>query len=149
MKIGIAADHRGIELKQKLIKFLKNSGYNIIDYGTNNSDSVDYPDYAFKIGEEVANKKIDLGILICRTGIGMSIACNKVKGIRCGKVNNVEEVMLARNDNNINVLAISYTLDFEAAKEIVLKFLETPFSTDERHIRRVNKIDNYGKTHEC
>ena len=86
MKIGIATDHRGIEVKQELTNYLKDLGYNIVDYGTNSTDSVDYPDYAFKVGEAVANNDIDFGVLICNTGIGMSIAANKVKGVRCARV---------------------------------------------------------------
>ena len=85
MKIGIATDHRGIEVKQELTNYLKDLGYNIVDYGTNSTDSVDYPDYAFKVGEAVANNDIDFGVLICNTGIGMSIAANKVKGVRCAR----------------------------------------------------------------
>ena len=142
MKIGIASDHRGVELKQNLIIFLNELGYNVIDFGTNSEESVDYPDFAFKVGEAI-NNSIDRGILICGTGIGMSIACNKVKGVRCGKVNNAQECMHARNDNNINVVAISNKLDITEASEIVKTFLDTPFSTEERHIRRVFKIDNY------
>ena len=142
MKIGIASDHRGVELKQNLINYLKELDYNVIDYGTNSEQSVDYPDFAFKVGESVGTS-IDRGILICGTGIGMSIACNKVKGIRCGKVNNVQECMHARNDNNINVVAISNKLAIAEASEIVKTFLDTPFSTEERHVRRVSKIDNY------
>lgn len=143
MKIGIASDHRGVELKQNLINYLKEIGYNIIDFGTNSEESVDYPDYAFAVGKAVENSEIDSGILICGTGIGMSIACNKVAGVRCGKVNNREECVHARNDNNINVVAISNKLSITDAKDIIKAFIETPFSTDERHIRRVFKIDNF------
>ena len=142
MKIGIASDHRGVELKQNLINYLNRLGYNVIDFGTNSEESVDYPDFAFKVGEAI-NNSIDRGILICGTGIGMSIACNKVKGIRCGKVNNALECIHARNDNNINVVAISNKLDVTEASDIIKAFIDTPFSTEERHIRRVSKIDNY------
>lgn len=142
MKIGIASDHRGVELKQNLINYLTELGYNIIDFGTNSEEAVDYPDYAFKIGESIGNV-VDRGILICGTGIGMSIACNKVNGVRCGKVSDLEECIHARNDNNINVVAISNKLSISDASEIVKAFIETPFSTEERHIRRVSKIDNY------
>ena len=86
MKLAIATDHRGVEVKQNLIKFLESEGYNVIDYGTNSEESVDYPDYAFKVGEAVARKEVDYGILVCNTGIGMSIAANKVKGVRCARV---------------------------------------------------------------
>lgn len=142
--IGIASDHAGFELKEKLKKELKN--YQIIDYGTTVDTSVDYPDYAFKIGESIANKGIKLGILICKTGIGMSIACNKVRGVRCAKVDNVEEAKLTRLHNNSNVIAIS-ALN-KNALEIVKTFLDTEFSNEERHIRRINKITEYEEKHE-
>ncbi len=139
MKIGIASDHRGVILKEKIKNHLKN--YQITDYGTNSIESVDYPQYAYKIGEALQNKKIDLGILVCGTGIGMSIACNKVKGIRCAKVNDVEEAYLARSHNNANVIALGEkTKDY---KEIIDTFLTTPFSFEEKHKRRVMMIDEY------
>lgn len=142
--IGIASDHAGFELKEKLKKELKD--YQIIDYGTMVDTSVDYPDYAFKIGESIANKGIKLGILICKTGIGMSIACNKVRGVRCAKVDNVEEAKLTRLHNNSNVIAIS-ALN-KNALEIVKTFLDTEFSNEERHMRRINKITEYEEKHE-
>lgn len=142
--IGIASDHAGFELKEKLKQELKD--YQIIDYGTMVNTSVDYPDYAFKIGESIANKGIKLGILICKTGIGMSIACNKVRGVRCAKVDNVEEAKLTRLHNNSNVIAIS-ALNPNAL-EIVKTFLDTEFSNEERHIRRINKITEYEDKHE-
>ena len=141
MKIGIASDNRGVILKEKIKNYL-NDRYQIIDYGTNSIESVDYPQYAYKIGEAVHDKKIDLGILICGTGIGMSIACNKVKGVRCAKVNDKEEAFLARNHNNANVIALSEkTIDY---KEIIDTFLTTNFSDEEKHHRRVEMIDKYG-----
>ena len=140
MKIGIASDHRGVILKEKIKNYLNNR-YQIIDYGTNSIESVDYPQYAYKIGESLRDKKIDLGILICGTGIGMSIACNKVKGVRCAKVNDKEEAFLARSHNNANVIALSEkTTDY---KEIIDTFLTTNFSDEEKHHRRVEMIDNY------
>jgi len=141
MNIGIANDHRGFELKQKITNFLKEKGYNIIDYGTNSSESVDYPTYAFKVGEAVRDGKISLGILICGTGIGMSIACNKVKKVRCSKVNSVDEAVLTRQHNNANVIALSE--DVENALEIVEAFITTDFSNEEKHLRRVEMISNY------
>lgn len=145
MKIGIANDHRGYELKNLIVKFLEESGYEVINYGTDTDDAVDYPKYAFKIGEAVRDKEIDRGILICRTGIGMSIACNKVKGVRCAKVDSVEDAALTRLDNNSNVIALSYIKDITELKEIIKTFLEVKFSDEERHIRRVNLIDTYGE----
>ena len=143
MKVGIANDHHGVELKQKLTDFLKQEGYNIIDYGTNSSENVDYCDYAFKIGEAVRDKNIDFGILLCNTGIGMSIACNKVKGARCAKVSNVYEAKMTRRDNDANVIALSARLDYEEMKEVLLTFLTEPYANLERYNRRIEKIDNY------
>ena len=140
MKIGIASDHRGVILKEKIKKYL-NDRYQIIDYGTNSIESVDYPQYAYKIGESVRDNKIDLGILICGTGIGMSIACNKVKKVRCAKVTTKEEAFLARSHNNANVIALSENVT--NYKEIIDTFLTTDFSNEEKHIRRIEMIDNY------
>lgn len=141
MNIAIASDHRGYELKCKIINYLKEKGYNINDYGTDSSDSVDYPIYAFKLGESIRDNINDFGILICGTGIGMSIACNKVKNVRCAKVNDVEEAILTRQHNNANVIALSENVD--NAFEIVDKFINTSFSNEEKHIRRVEMISNY------
>ena len=113
MKIGIATDHRGVKVKQNLTNYLKELGYNVIDYGTNSSDSVDYPDYAFKVGEAVASREIDFGVLICNTGIGMSIAANKVKGVRCARVLDEYDAKMTRTDNDANVIALSSRLDID------------------------------------
>lgn len=144
--IGIGSDHAGYELKEKIKKYLNELDYQVIDYGTMVNTSVDYPDYAFKVGESIASKGIQLGILVCKTGIGMSIACNKVKGVRCAKVDNVEEAYLTRFHNDSNVLAISSMNP--NALEIVKTFLETKFSNEERHVRRINKISEYEEKHE-
>ncbi len=143
MKIGIANDHHGILVKQELTKFLISKGYNVINYGTDSDENIDYCDFAFKVGEEVINKKIDYGILLCNTGIGMSIACNKVKKIRCAKVSNVYEAQMTRRDNDANVIALSAREDIEKLKEIVNVFLNTPYANIERYNRRKDKIDNY------
>ena len=105
MKIGIASDHRGYKLKEKLKKELLKRNYEIIDYGTYSEESTDYPDYAFKLGENVRNKNVNFGIAICGSGIGISIACNKVKGIRCAKVVNSAEAKVTRLDNDANIVA--------------------------------------------
>lgn len=143
MKIGITNDHRGLVLKQTLTNYLENKGYNIIDYGTDSDDSVDYPDYAFKLGKSLQTKDIDLGIAICGTGIGMDIALNKVKGIRCAKASNEEEAILARSHNDANALALSAKISSDMAKDIVDKFINTNFSNDKRHIERIQKIKEY------
>ena len=136
MKIGIASDHRGYELKQKIIKDMK--GIEFVDFGTNSDKSVDYPDYAFKLCTGIINKKVDLGIAICGSGIGISIACNKVKGIRCARVTTIKDVKVTKKDNNANVIAFSGDV-----KRMIEEFINTPFSNEERHIKRINKISEY------
>lgn len=143
MKIGIACDHRGYEIKNKLKEYLESENYVVVDYGTNDETPVDYPVYAFKVGEAVRDKNIDFGIIICRTGIGMSIACNKVAHVRCAKVDSCEEAKLTRIDNNSNVIALGYTKTIEELKEIIKTFLETKFECEERHARRIEMIDKY------
>jgi len=144
MKIGIACDHNGMNLKNKIINFLNDFNYDIIDFGPQKYDpNDDYPDFAFKLGESIRDNKINYGILICGTGIGMSIAANKVKGVRCAKVNTIKETKLTRIDNNSNVIAFSKDLSFDKIKRIINEFINTPFSTKERHHRRVDKISKY------
>ena len=145
MKIGIGNDHRGFELKKQLVKYLENLGYEVINYGSNSTESVDYPIYAFKVGEAIQKGEIDRGILICRTGIGMSIACNKVKKVRCAKIDNEADAKLTRIDNDSNVMAISYEKDIKEIEKIIKAFLETKFSEEERHQRRIRMIDTYGE----
>ena len=142
MNIGIANDHRGLITKQKLTKFLEKKGYNVVNYGTDSTDSVDYPDYAQKLCEGINNEAIHLGIVICGTGIGMCIACNKIKGIRCAKVSDHIEAKLSRQHNDANVVAISANTTMFEVKDIVDAFITTNFSNDERHIRRINKIED-------
>ena len=137
--ILIGNDHAGYESKKEIVKFLEEKNYEVKDYGCDSTDSVDFPDYAFMVCKDI--KEDDKAILICTTGIGMSIAANKVKGIRCAKVDTVDEARLTRLHNNSNVLAISALKNLDEIKKIVLTFLETPFSNEERHIRRINKIE--------
>ena len=142
MKICIGNDHRGYELKTKLVDALKEK-YDITDLGSYDSNSTDYPIYGFKVGESVAKKENDFGIVICGSGIGISIACNKVKGVRCAKVDNVNDAFYTRNDNDANVVSFSSEKSFEEALEIVEKFINTPFSNLEKHNRRINLISSY------
>ena len=140
MKISIACDHGGYDLKESLKKWLTENNYEVIDYGTNSKDSCDYPDFGRLAAEAVRDKKVDRGIVICTTGIGMSIVANKVKGIRCALVSNTEGASLTRRHNDSNVLALGakYT-NFELAKEITNIWLSTEFEGG-RHQRRVDKI---------
>lgn len=143
MKVGIANDHHGIEINKNLTKYLESLGYNVVNYGPETTDSVDYPIYAFKLGEAVAHKEVDFGIVICNSGIGVSIACNKVKGVRCAKVNDEWEAKMTRLDNDANVIAVGSRLPIEELQKIIKTFLETDFSHVERHQRRIDLINNY------
>lgn len=143
MKIGIVSDHRGFKLKQVLVEYLVKRKYEVYDYGTDSTQSVDYPKYAFLLGEKVSNHDVDFGIAICGSGIGISIACNKVKNIRCAKVDNVDEAYHTRMDNDANILALSGNMPKYKAKDIVDTFLSTDFSNSERHINRIKQIALY------
>ena len=140
MKLAIANDHRGYKLKKYIIKHLKN--VEIIDLGTDSDKSVDYPKYGFKLGEYVVNNKC-FGLAICGSGIGISIACNKVKGIRCAKVNFIKEAKVTREDNNANIISISGDMNEERALRIIETFLNQDFKNEERHIKRINQINEY------
>lgn len=145
MKIGIVSDHRGYDLKNKIIKELKKIEF--VDLGTNSKEFADYPDYAFKLCEKIINKELDLGIAICGSGIGMSIACNKVKGIRCARVTTIKDVKVTRTDNDANVIAFSNEINFNKVKRMIEEFINTPFSNIERYNKRINKISEYELTH--
>ena len=142
MKIGFASDHRGYALKKELMEELKNE-YEIVNCGTDSEESVDYPDYAFILGNKVVNHEVDFGVAICGSGIGISIACNKVKGIRCAKVDSVQEAIATRVDNDSNIIAFGEKMTFEQAVELVQTFIDTPTSKEEKHVRRRNKIKEY------
>ena len=141
MKIALGADHAGFELKEKLRAKLEASGHQVVDLGTNSSESTDYPDYAKAAAEQVAHGEADRGILVCSTGIGMSIAANKVHGVRAAVVTSPETAELARKHNDANVLALSgkFTKP-EDAWRYVNTFLTTEFEGG-RHARRVGKIE--------
>ena len=140
MKIGLANDHHGIELKSRIIDYLNKHNIEYINYGCDVKDNVDYIDYALKLCNGINNHDVDAGILICGTGIGMSIVANKVKGIRAAKVNTPKEAALCREHNMANVMTLAeYTEDLDS---ILDNFINTKPSTEERHIRRVEKIMN-------
>lgn len=141
MKIGITNDHRGYELKKRIIKQIKN--INFIDYGSNSTESVDYPDYAFKLGKAISKSEVDLGIAICGSGIGMSIALNKVKGVRCARVTSIKDVIITKKDNNSNVIAFSAELNFNKVKRMIEEFINTKYNEEKRFERRINKINEY------
>ena len=145
MKLGIASDHRGYHLKEKIKEAIED--IEIVDFGTNSEESCDYPDYAFKLGEAVAKKEVDFGIAICGSGIGISIACNKVKGVRCAKVSNREDARVTRIDNNSNIVAFKEDVPIDDALNIIYTFINTSFSEEEKHHRRVDKIIKYEEDH--
>lgn len=142
MKIAIASDHRGYELKQEIIENLQKE-YQIIDLGTNSEESVDFPKYGIALGEVIKNKKADLGIAICGTGIGISIAVNKVKGVMCAKISNIEEAKLAKKHNNANVIALSGKTPKEEALKMIEEFLKSVPNKEEKYQRRINQIKEY------
>lgn len=141
MKIAIAADHAGYEAKQELVNYLVKKGYDVLDLGTNSLESCDYPDYAIKCANEVANKNAQFGILICGTGIGMSICANKVKGIRCANCQDNFSVQMTREHNDANMLTMgARVISVDKMKKLVDIFLTTPFSNEPKHIKRIEKI---------
>lgn len=142
IKLGFASDHRGYILKEELINYFKKQNYisEITDCGTNSNSSVDYPDYAYILGKNLINKDIDYGVAICGSGIGISIALNKIKGVYCAKVNNALEAQYTRLDNDTNAISFSASTPLKKAIIIVETFIKTEFSNEKRHLRRINKI---------
>ena len=148
MKISIGCDHSALELKNGIIPYLKELGHEVKDYGTFSKESCDYTDFGIKAAEDVRDGLVERAILICYTGIGMSIIANKVKGVRCALVHNVEDAVLTREHNDSNCLALSAkNTSIEDAKQIVSAWLGTSFSFGERHTRRVEKINKYEEEH--
>lgn len=143
MKIGIASDHKGYQTKEKLKEYLKNK-YEIIDYGTNSEERTDYPIYGIKLGEKVRDKEVEYGIAICGSAIGISIACNKVKGIRCGKVNTVKEAIHAKTHDHVNVIAISGEEKLRKNIKIIEAFLNSKEITEDPiYKQRIDEITRY------
>ena len=144
MKISIGCDHSALDLKNVLIDYLKEKGHEVTDRGTYTKDSCDYTDYGYAVAKDVQSGAADKGIVICFTGIGMSMIANKVKGVRCALVGSKDAAQLTREHNYSNCLALSakYT-GYALAKEIVDIWLNTEFSHNERHQRRINKITKY------
>ncbi len=140
--IGIGSDHGGYELKQEIMKHLKDRNIEYKDFGTNSMDSCDYPVYAKKVARAILDGECDKGILICGTGIGISITANRMKGIRAALCHDCFSAEETRSHNNANILALGgRVVGVGHALKIVDTFLDTPFSTDERHNRRITLID--------
>nr|WP_315023691.1 ribose 5-phosphate isomerase B [uncultured Aminipila sp.] len=142
MKIAMACDHGGLELKESIKKYLEEQGIEVLDLGTNTTDSVDYPEYGKACGEAVASGKVERGIVCCGTGIGISIAANKVKGVRCALCTDAHMAEMTRKHNDANILAMGgRIIDVETAKNITQTWLDTEFEGG-RHQRRVDMLNN-------
>lgn len=139
MKVAIGNDHHGVDVKNRIIKYLEERDIQYLNFGTDTKENVDYIDFAKKVCKSIQNKECDLGILICGTGIGMSIVANKFKSIRCGKVNNEEEARLTKEHNMANVMALSEKI--ENLDKVLDAYLNTEYSKEERHKRRVKEIE--------
>ena len=142
MRIALGNDHHGVKLKRSLIEFLNTMGYSYLDFGTNGTDPVDYPDFARPVARAVSSGEYTFGILICGTGIGMCIAANKERGIRATVCRSVYDAIRARSHNNANVLCLAGEgVEIGFSQEIVKVFLETPFEGG-RHVPRIEKISD-------
>lgn len=141
MKIAIGCDHGGVEHKKAIAEHLKNSGHEIVDFGIYEAKAVDYPDIALKVANSVKSGECERGILVCGTGIGMSMAANKVKGIRAAAVSDHFSAKYTRLHNNANILCLGgRVIGIGTALELADLFINTPFEGGERHQRRIDKI---------
>ena len=141
MKVGISNDHAAVELKNSVMEHLKNEGYEVVNYGTDSHESYDYPIAGATLAKAIQNKEVDCGIAICGTGVGISIACNKHKGIRACCCSEATSARLTREHNNANVICFGARIvSTELANDIVDAFLKTPFSNGERHNKRIRQI---------
>ena len=141
-KIAMGNDHSAVEMKEAIKAYVEQKGYEVIDFGTNSSESCDYPVFGEKVGRAVADGEADLGIAICGTGVGISLAANKVKGIRCALCHDCFSAKATRLHNNANMLAMGAgVIGPNLAREVVDIFLNTPFSDEERHNRRIALIE--------
>ncbi len=146
MKIAIACDHGALQLKEALIPFLRNLGHSVRDFGTHSTNSCDYPDYAAAAAQAVADGDCDKGIVLCTTGIGVSITANKIDGIRCALLSDVNSARMTRLHNDTNMMAMgAAVVSQDLAFSIVETWLSTPFSNEDRHQRRIDKMMDYEK----
>ena len=141
MKVGISNDHSAVELKNSVMSHLKEKGYEVVNYGTDSTESYDYPLAGSVLAKAIQNKEVDLGIAICGTGVGISIACNKHKGIRACCCSEATSARLTREHNDAKIICFGARIvSTELANDIVDTFLTTPFSNGERHKRRIAQI---------
>lgn len=147
MKIAIGSDHAGYQLKVVIVEHLLGLGHEIVDKGTNSQESVDYPIYGALVGEAVANKQVDVGVCICGTGIGISIAANKIHGIRAAAIHDVSSARLARQHNDANVICLgARLLGSQVALDSIEAFLVSDFEGG-RHQRRIDEISKLEESH--
>lgn len=140
-KLAIGSDHAGYEFKHQLIKFLKEEGHEVNDLGTHSTEPCDYPDFAEKVGLAVVNGEAELGIVVCGSGVGATVAANKIPGIRAGLCHDTFSAHQGREDDDTNVMCLgARVIGINLAQEILKSWLGTKFSGLERHLRRVNKI---------
>ncbi len=141
MKIAIGCDHGALDLKNTIAAHLTQQGHQVVDFGTHTLDSCDYPDIAAPTAKAVASGECEKGIVLCTTGIGMSISCNKIKGIRCALLSDVVSARMTREHNDTNMMALGASvIDTGLALEITDTWLNTEFSNGERHLRRIRKV---------
>jgi ribose 5-phosphate isomerase B len=147
MKIAVGSDHRGFEAKKRIVSLLSQLGHETLDLGTDGPESVDYPDFAIQVAKAVGDKRVDRGILICGTGIGMCIAANKVHGVRAAPCHDSITAEMSRRHNDANILCLSGDLlGEELIDRMVRIWLQTEFEGG-RHARRVEKIEHFEKNH--
>ncbi len=141
MRIAIGADHAGFDLKQILAAYLRHRGHEVVDIGTNSDDPVDYPDYAEALSQTILDGRAERGVLICGSGVGASVAANKIPGIRAGLCHNTYSARQGVEHDDMNVLVLgARVIGIEVARELVDNFLAARFNGEERHHRRVEKI---------
>lgn len=142
MKVAIGCDHGGYDLKERIVQFLKDKGVEVVDKGTYDKSSCDYPVFGKAVAKAVANAEVDKGIVICTTGIGISMCANKVKGVRCALCTNELMAKMTRLHNDANVIALGANIVGPGLAEAMVEvFLETPYSGEEKHTRRINMLD--------
>jgi len=142
MKIAIGADHAGFELKQNVVKFLRESGHEVLDLGTNNTDPVDYPDFAEAVGNALRDQKVERGIVICGSGVGASVAANKIRGIRAGLCHDTYSAHQGVEHDDMNVLVLgSRVIGPALAMDLVTAYLGAKFTAEDRHKRRLAKVN--------
>lgn len=144
IKLAFASDHAGFELKQSLVSFAIENGYSVLDFGTDSTESCDYPVIVPPVVEAIRKQSADFGVLVCGSGIGVDIVANRFRGMRSALCHKAEMAAGARSHNNANILSLgSKYISLEEAMQALLKFIETPFSKEERHVRRIGMIDTF------